>query len=72
MANDEDIPHMLPVSAAEQAAAEAIARLNIVDPYHIKFIRINEHMHVVFDFNRTSEERVGSLQAIRDILEEKA
>lgn len=70
MADKDDLHHLLPVNDPEQAAAEAIARLKITDPYHIKFIRIHEHMHVVFNFNRPSEERVASLQAIRDILEE--
>ena len=63
-----------PVRASEQPEAamldEAIERLRIVDPYHKKFIRIHEHMHVVFNFNRPSDERIASLQAIRDILEE--
>jgi len=69
--NDPDLPHLLPVSDPEDAATETIERLHIVDPYHIKFVRINEHMHVVFNFNRSSEERVASLQAIRDILNEE-
>ena len=65
-----DKDHIIPITDPETAAAEAIERLRITDPYHKKFIRIHEHMHVVFNFNRPSDERIASLQAIRDILEE--
>ncbi len=70
MTDKDDLPHILPVGEPEALAADVIKRLKVTDPYQVKFIRIHEHMHVVFNFNRPAEERIASLQAIRDILEE--
>lgn len=70
MNDPNELPHILQASKPEQDATEEIERLRITDPHQQKFVRIRHHMNMVFDFNHTTEERVASLQAIRDILEE--
>lgn len=58
-----------PCTDADRMADEHIARLQITDERQQKFVRVHEHMHVLFNKECTAEHRAASMDRIQQIVE---